>query len=728
MSDCRIFSSHQRCCSESRKISIGVLVDAISEEQNKDIKDAELLTAENRSPSEENAVKNHDEPTCLLKKNFAATRECASPWLSATCFNPTAPSSVPVRVHVAEQSPSSFATCRVPSVKLLEKPSAANSGGKTGLESDECGQKLFRKTTQFVDARKLSHEEHVKTTVFTNKTEVVLENEQVQDKDRKAETVGTETLRMELWKILENVSPNNQSVNPQTAKLHSDEDWCWKTSNMEHAKTTVFANGPGVVLKSEQVQDKDRKPETVGTKNLRTGLWKILGNFSPNKQSVNPQTAKLHSDEDWCWEHSPVGERNSNSEKIEDDYKNHTSGRPMIYSPNKKKKTFTRNHGNKIKAKKPTCHRKVFPQKRLLSFKDDWSGRLYDNFIEGSLTSKRNRIGRQSSGLEIHHSVNSKIVEEKQLSESKTAVEKSMVQRNEFVNADAAYDRRCDLFEVPNFGSEKDYSIESPQIGVIEQQKDVEQRVDAEISNSKDQQSTSLLKNRGSCVQDSLTSKFQIISPKCLPESKQEQLHGLSFAKSIYITQGIQSFKSLSSKAAKGKANIQLELSDGRCELNESLHTKPRCIMEGNSENLMCRSSTNLMDNENIEDDSNMQDATESEQLSPEVCMQNFLHGTTKKIGEQKDAEMTGCIPESESFKDKWAAASDGNDLQFHMQQIHEDGLASAVALFNVALCHIKTKLKSMRNKSSAEILCAAAEEILLILQNAESQGKADQF
>lgn len=49
-----------------------------------------------------------------------------------------------------------------------------------------------------------------------------------------------------------------------------------------------------------------------------------------------------------------------------------------------------------------------------------------------------------------------------------------------------------------------------------------------------------------------------------------------------------------------------------------------------------------------------------------------------------------------------------------------------AVALFTMAMVRVKTKLKSMSRRRSADILRAAVEEIFLQLQNAESLIKTD--
>lgn len=48
------------------------------------------------------------------------------------------------------------------------------------------------------------------------------------------------------------------------------------------------------------------------------------------------------------------------------------------------------------------------------------------------------------------------------------------------------------------------------------------------------------------------------------------------------------------------------------------------------------------------------------------------------------------------------------------------------VTLFAMALGHVKTKLKSISSRRSADILQAAVQEILLRLQNAESLTKKD--
>ncbi|PIN20110.1 hypothetical protein CDL12_07207 [Handroanthus impetiginosus] len=649
----RSLSSNHLCGSQSRKISIGVLVGSVSKTETKDIKEAMTRIAENET-SKENCVKDCEGHTPLVKKNVTVMQKDTSPWVSTRSINPEKPSSA--AVHDTEHTTSFQATdkprCRS---KLLEKASAAHSlkffAGKTGLEYDECRQKNFSKATHSVGTGKVDNSEHVENLVFSTERGVTPEKEQVQDKDMNTERGGHETLRMKLWEILGNVS-------------------------------------------------------------------------SPNKHHPSSQSVESHPDQKRDEKHSPIIEmRNPNSDTIESDSDTNTFRRPITRSLTRKKAS-TKNYHNKKEATKSSCHRKDIPQKRTFSFKRDWSGTLYSN--DGSLPSKRSKIERKSSGVETHQDHKYEDAEERQQSENKSrsipAVQKSTVHKNEVSIAKSSNDRRNDLFVEPKIGTYKNISLESPLNVMTDQGKDVEQPVYVEISNLKDQQANiadSLFKNTRNSVHDRSTSAFEIKSTGCLPRSKQGKLCNQSSAEKIFNTKGIRSFKSLSSsKSTDCKPNVQVELSNDGCELNGSPLMKPSYIMEEESENRMSKSSTDATDSENSEDDSHMKGCRESEQLSPEISFaEKFLHGSDTSFGKDKNVKVTGYSPEG---------IQNNGELQTYLEQNHEDGLARAVALFTVALGRVKTKLKSMSSKKSAEILRAAAEEIFFLLQNAESRIETD--
>ncbi|KAL8054544.1 hypothetical protein ABFX02_04G000700 [Erythranthe guttata] len=657
MSECRSFSSNYRCCSQSRKISIGVLIDSMSKAETKNEKESVKQIAENGTSSKGNSVKDREGHTPLVEKHVTVVQKDSSPWVSTRSFNPKISSSV--AAHDTEHTPSFPATSRKrPISKRSEKASAAHSlksfACKTGLVSDKCRNKNFGKATYSFE-------------------------------------VG-------------------------------------KVNNLEHVENLGFSTEPGVLLDKEQVEDKDRKSETGGRETLRMKLWEVLGNVSPSERHCpSSQSVELYPERDR--EQSPTEKRNPNSDTIESDSEKHTFKRPVTRSLTRKNSSTKKQH-NKIEATKTTCHRKEGSEKRIFSFRGDGSGRIYSNLNDGSLPSKRNKSVRASSEVKTYQCYPFENAEERQQSVKKIrsipVVDKIPI--NEVLKANSSNERRTDVFVEPKSGSKNSNPYVSPVNVMTEQQKDVEQPIDVEISNMKKNQqqriSESLLKNKRISIHNPSTSPFEVTSHVCLSKSKQRELLDQSPAEKIFNTKGIQSFKSLlSSNSAEHRSNVQVESSRGKFEINDSLLTKPSFIVEEDSESQMFKSSTDVTDSDSSEDDSEMKGCMESGQLSPEICVaEKILLGRDKSLGNKKDVEVTGCSPLSESL----AGTQVSSQLQMYLKQNHEDGLARAVALFAIALDRVKNKLKSISSKRSAEILRDAGEEIFLLLQNAESHIKTD--
>lgn len=503
MSECRSLSSKYRYCSQSRKISIGVLVDSISKAETKDLNEQVMQIAENETYGKGNCVKDLEGHTPLVEKHVTVEQKDTSPWVSTRSFNPKISSSV--AVQDTEHTPSFPATSRTrPRSKLLEKASAAHSlkyfAAKTGLDSGECRQK----------------------------------------------NSGKDICSMEAGKV----------------------------NNAEHLENLACSTEPGVQLEKEQVEDKDRTTETGGRETLRMKLWEILGNVSsPNRHCPSSQCVELHPDQERDGKQSPIEKINPNSDTIESDSETHIFRRPMTRSLTRRKAS-TKNQSNKIEATKSTIHRKEAtkstihrkecPQKKIFSFRGDWSGRLYDNFNDCSLPSKRNKIVRMSSGMEMYQGRKYENAEDRQQSEksrSITAVEKSIVHGNKVFNATSFNDRRNVVLVEPKSGTKNNTSLESP-LNVMTDQKDVEQPMDVEVSKKNQQEDTSisLIKNKRNSVHKPLTPPSKIKSHGCLLKSKQGELHGQSPAEKIFNMKGIRSFKNLlSSKSAEYKPNVQLE-------------------------------------------------------------------------------------------------------------------------------------------------------------------------
>ncbi|EYU46888.1 hypothetical protein MIMGU_mgv1a026180mg [Erythranthe guttata] len=600
MSECRSFSSNYRCCSQSRKISIGVLIDSMSKAETKNEKESVKQIPENGTSSKGNSVKDREGHTPLVEKHVTVVQKDSSPWVSTRSFNPKISSSV--AAHDTEHTPSFPATSRKrPISKRSEKASAAHSlksfACKTGLVSDKCRNKNFGKATYSFE-------------------------------------VG-------------------------------------KVNNLEHVENLGFSTEPGVLLEKEPVEDKDRKTETGGRETLRMKLWEVLGNVSPSERHCpSSQSVELYPERDR--KQSPTEKRNPNSDTIESDSEKHTFKRPVTRSLTRKNSSTKKQH-SKIEATKTTCHRKEGSEKRIFSFRGEGSGRLYSNLNDGSLPSKRNKSVRASSEVKTYQCHPFENAEERQQSVKKIrsipVVDKIPI--NEVLNANSSNERRTDVFVEPKSGSKNSNPYVSPVNVMTEQQKDVEQPIDVEISNMKKNQqqriSESLLKNKRNSIHNPSTPPFEVTSHVCLSKSKQRELRDQSPAEKIFNTKGIQSFKSLLSS-------------------NSAEHS---FIVEEDSESQMFKSSTDATDSDSSEDDSEMKETQVSSQLQM-YLKQNHEDGLARAVA--LFAIALDCV------KNKLKSISSKRSAE-----ILRDAGEEIFLLLQNAESHIKTDLRKLTNLSQVK-------------------------
>ncbi|GER41902.1 hypothetical protein STAS_18653 [Striga asiatica] len=649
MSDIRSFDSNCQFHSQSRKMSIGVLVDSINLAEPKVIKETSVYVAEDGPYSKENCVKDGKRHAPVEQKHGAAAPD-TFPWNSTKSFNRKMSSAAAVRY--TEHTPSLLATGRSrPRSKLLETASAAHSvnflAGTAGLESDECIEKILGAEIHSGEIGKVNAD-HIHNPVCSTEPEVVLEKEHAEDKTMNTETGGRETLRMKLWEVLGNVSSPDNS------------------------------------------------------------------DFQPTKMHPDKMDGKLRHSE----------KENPNSDTIESDSEMHTSRISMTRSLIRNRAS-TKSRRSKAVAPKSTRLKKECPEKRMLP-QEDRSGRFSVNFNDCSLPFKRNKTGRLIPGGEIHQGrKHGNAEEEEQQSQDENrsvpAVGKPKVQK--ICNNNRSGKRISDASVEPQNGIKKKRP-ESPIDVMTEKLKNVEQPIDVTVTNLKNQQEDkrhSFLGNNRNPIHNPSKSLFETKSCGCLPERNVTKIQ--NSGEKVLNRKGIRSFKSLMS-SIPDEPNVQV---DHGCMLENNPHIKPVLIIE-DGENGVSKSSAEATDNESTENDSLMKGCTESKQLSPEIYVQGeFQPGSNKSVGHKKDVEVSGCSPLAESLEGYQYLGTQGTSkLQMNAKQNYEDGLASAVELFTVALARVQTKLKSFSNKRSSEILVAAAANILALLQDAESHIKTD--
>lgn len=334
-----------------------------------------------------------------------------------------------------------------------------------------------------------------------------------------------------------------------------------KVNNAENVENLVYSTEPGVWLEKEQVEDKDKNIETGGRETLRVKLWEILGSVSsPNKHRPSPKCVELHPDQERDEKKTPIEKINLNSDTIESDSQPPVFTKPVTRTLTRKKAS-TKKQSNKTEATK-SIRRKECPHKRIFSFREDWSGRLYDNYDDDSLLSKGNKIERMSSQVETCQGRKYGNAEERLQSGKSRSIENSTAQRNKASNVSSSSGKRNDVLLEPKNGTKKNASPEPP-LNVMADQKDVQQSVhEVSTKNQLGYPSNSPLKNKTNSGQDPSDPPSEFKSRGCLPKSKQGKLQEQSPVDKIFSRKDIRSFKSLlSSKSDECLPNVQLEAS-----------------------------------------------------------------------------------------------------------------------------------------------------------------------
>ncbi|XP_042002990.1 uncharacterized protein LOC121752150 [Salvia splendens] len=809
MTDRRSLSSNNRYCSQSTKMSVGILVHSISNAKTKGIQEPGAQTVEIGSCSKKNSLRCREGHSPPMEKHVIVEPKNASPWVSTRSFNPKISSSVADKD--TERTPSFPATRRTcPTSKILEKASAAHSikyfAAKSFLGSDVCRQKSSGRENCSVENGNVDNVEHVENPVCSTEQGVQQVKEQLQDKDRNKETGGRESLRIKLWEILGDVSsPNKQPPSLQCEELHLNQGKNGKQSpirklnldsdTIENYSQTQISTRPitrslarmkaarklgGKTEATNSINSKDCQRNRIFSSkgDLSVGSYgnfidgslpskgeKIMGMSSraetnqgvrqkdvEERQQSEKSRSKPAVEKSMLQKNkvsnasSSTDRRNDVTVEPEKGTKNSSSfefslnamtdqrgvQNPMVVEASKKNlqedipDSLLKRKRNSLHPQKGTKNNSPFKipndQRDVQKLMDvEASKKNPEEDISDSLSKrKRNpvhpkRVTENNSSFEfpLNARTDQRDVEQ---SMSVEALKKNLQEDI----SDYLLVKKKNTMQ-PKKDTKNNSSFEFP-LHAMTDQRDVD--VEASKKNLKEDISDRLLKKKRNTVHDP-SSPSNIKSRSSLQKSNQEELHDQIPAEKIFNRTGIQSFKSfLSSKSAYCRPDVQQEISVGRNKQNNSptrsIFVKPNIIMDENSDN-QSKSLTDETDSESSGDGSHCK---EPEELSPEICIsEKILHNSDKILDNEKNVGVVGSSPASDSSK---GGVQNTSELEMYMEENQEDGLTRAVALFTVALGHVKTKLKSISSTRSADILRTAVEEILLRLQNAESLVKTD--
>lgn len=217
MSDCRSISNYQQS-SQSRKISIGVMVDSVAKKMSGAAKEDDVaVPTERKNLNVENSIevkKKGQQVTAPVKrKPIEAPEQEGSPWITTRSLRQQ--SSFPETFFCAEQPATSGRQNKLSGQKNAPATHSVQfCTNKTSILQSDSGEKQFDGITYKRKGMKDGSTETVKEFSFA-----AAQEDHVSDKADKTET-QTETLRMKLWEILGNISsPKSQHSNSQSHEV-----------------------------------------------------------------------------------------------------------------------------------------------------------------------------------------------------------------------------------------------------------------------------------------------------------------------------------------------------------------------------------------------------------------------------------------------------------------------------------------------------------------------------
>ncbi|XAR58343.1 hypothetical protein NMG60_11026807 [Bertholletia excelsa] len=190
----------------------------------------------------------------------------------------------------------------------------------------------------------------------------------------------------------------------------------------------------------------------------------------------------------------------------------------------------------------------------------------------------------------------------------------------------------------------------------------------------------------------------------------------------------------LASKPDYHQPDVGMKSSEDAEELEDSSPVKLMTMkQERDAQDTLSRSSSEEKESESSKKGSLINEGQETESISPGTGVATgpkVVLYPSKRLRSQEDINFAGESPISlypkgiSSPTSIWTEESNG--VSRLSDQNQEDGLAKAITLFVLALERVKSKIRLMTSKKSAEILSSIAEEIHFHMQHAESTIQRD--
>lgn len=314
MSDCRSFGSNYQPCSQSRKISIGIMVDSALKAKSgaTNEKEVAVANAEKVTLSKENYIEGKRESqgvrASIRGKQTEAPEQVDSPWITTRSRSPTV-----MTVHHAKQSlnlPANSGTQNKLNVeKDLSKVYSAQFVAKDTfiLKDGDGKQKKFDRVTYKRRGGVDGISDRVKEFSFATVQEVNVSDKGAieEDKTNKPEIKSSEVLKMKLWEILGTVSsPNKQCSNSQSLDPEGKSSELEKVCDAK-GDTAVKSrqNSDTIETDSENLDHSNRRPVTRSLTRKgapsRVQPKKIKTETSSRHKQNDPDKNIFHFQERW---------------------------------------------------------------------------------------------------------------------------------------------------------------------------------------------------------------------------------------------------------------------------------------------------------------------------------------------------------------------------------------------------------------------------------------------
>ncbi|KAF9669181.1 hypothetical protein SADUNF_Sadunf14G0081200 [Salix dunnii] len=717
MSDCRSFGSNYHPSSQSRKISIGILIDSLPKKRSGGMKEDETVVpnTERVNSKKESSVESKNKGNVAIDANTKgkqteASEQVPSPWITTRSFHQKSPISEGF-LHAVRTSNlrSTGRRSRIVTAKNVPVKNSAEFCAKetSNSHSGDGKQKFGGLTYKRKGGKDRNSQPEEEFTFATAQEGPMLDKVATDDKTEER----TETLKMKLWEILGNVS--SQKIQPSNSQVHHVG-----VNNLNPEQN--FNQADDVVVKPRQSPDTIETDSESPNHSMKRPVTRSLTRKraitkqKPEKNKVDPSSRyrkKLQEKSVFSFEERLPGKQNVpvNGGSSMSTMK---KGRINTCGIEPCKIHFSEDYNADAIQEGIHKSERSLPAEKTSSLSNKMGNILFSLQNKREYGEPKNRNEERDS----NHSVR----------EASFPAEKTSSLSNKMGNFHGSPRNKREYLpknrnqERDSRQSGREDSHQSLRTHMTDQQKDFSSS--AEPEHGDQQENFDTTSNSTVNPQDDFQSpKFKINSPNLssFPSSmpKSHKINQVSArpeqATRRFNVGKIHSFRTLwNSNAGCFASDIQTESPDAAAELmdspsNKTLTVNGKRVVEGG----LSESSPGGGYSESSEDGSPLvKGRREGEKCSPETATaekSKFMLHPTKRFCNQKGIVENELTPEIS-------------------EQNQGDELERVILLFVMALENFQKKMKMDTRKKSSDILMSVSEEIHLQLQNIESQIQTD--